>query len=243
MSPSADKVGDRLAGVAQSADADDSKSSVLTDMRVRVPSPVQLTDPVGVLRHGALVHPAETVASVQALFSSGRTTRDIAREVGLPEATVGHWRRGDRRSGPGGGSCPRCTAGTLPDSYAYLLGSYLGRRLHHRPPTRCPLAVRLLLRPLPGRDGRSGGGVVRGVRHRGVPRPPGRLHRGQVLLEALDVRLPAARSRQEAHPPHRPRAVAAGGRRAAHRRVPARGCSTPTAAGSRTGRRAGWRAR
>ena len=73
-----------------------------------------------------LVHPAEIVARVQAVFASGRTTRDIAREFGLSEATVGHWRRGDRRSNLEHGSCPRCRSGTLPDSYAYLLGSYLG---------------------------------------------------------------------------------------------------------------------
>jgi hypothetical protein len=58
----------------------------------------------------------------------GVTTREISRLTGVPESTVAHWRRGDRR-GPGSrrhAPCPRCEDGPLDQSYAYLLGAYLG---------------------------------------------------------------------------------------------------------------------
>jgi hypothetical protein len=56
------------------------------------------------------------------------STRQIAKATGIPESTIGHWRRGERRStGPRRATpCPRCDGGTLDESYAYLLGIYLG---------------------------------------------------------------------------------------------------------------------
>ncbi|OZM76713.1 transcriptional regulator [Pseudonocardia sp. MH-G8] len=74
------------------------------------------------------MHSRETVDRVLALCRPGVTTRELAKLTGLPESTIAHWRRGDRR-GPGVRSsrrCPRCDEGTLVDSYAYLLGAYLG---------------------------------------------------------------------------------------------------------------------
>jgi len=74
------------------------------------------------------MYPRATVDQVLGLCRPGRTTRDVARTTGIPESTVAHWRRGDRRSGPDRAvPCPRCGESPLPvDSYAYLLGSYLG---------------------------------------------------------------------------------------------------------------------
>jgi hypothetical protein len=75
------------------------------------------------------MHPPGTVERVLALCRPGITTREIARLTGIPERTVAHWRRGDRRS-PGSrrpaAPCPRCEDGPLDQSYAYLLGAYLG---------------------------------------------------------------------------------------------------------------------
>lgn len=71
------------------------------------------------------MHPRETVDRVLRLCRTGRSIREIARLTDVPESTIAHWRRGDRRSAvlP---ECPRCTGTALPDSYAYLLGAYLG---------------------------------------------------------------------------------------------------------------------
>jgi hypothetical protein len=74
------------------------------------------------------MHPQDTVDRVLALCRAGITTREIARLTGVPERTVAHWRNGDRRA-PGSRlvtRCPRCTGGALGQSYAYLLGAYLG---------------------------------------------------------------------------------------------------------------------
>jgi hypothetical protein len=74
------------------------------------------------------VHSQSTVDQVLALCLSGVSTREVAQATGIPESTIGHWRRGDRRKpGPRGAApCPRCHEGTLGESYSYLLGAYLG---------------------------------------------------------------------------------------------------------------------
>ncbi len=73
------------------------------------------------------MYPQDTVDRVLALCHPGVSTREIARVTGIPESTIAHWRRGDRRaSGQSGSRCPRCGHGTLAGSYAYLLGAYLG---------------------------------------------------------------------------------------------------------------------
>jgi hypothetical protein len=74
------------------------------------------------------MHPQSTVDQVLALCRTGASTRQIAKSTGIAESTIGHWRRGDRRRpGPRGAArCPRCHGGTLDESYAYLLGAYLG---------------------------------------------------------------------------------------------------------------------
>jgi hypothetical protein len=89
------------------------------------------------VRDPAAVHPPEFVARVRQLSASGLSAREIAGAVCLPQRTVAHWCRGDRRSGrprirpPG---CARCDGIPLDrPSYAYLLGSYLGDgHLSHR---------------------------------------------------------------------------------------------------------------
>jgi hypothetical protein len=71
-----------------------------------------------------------TVERAERLFPTGRTTREIAGELGVPERTVAHWRRRERRTGGPRArppTCPRCDEVPLDvESYAYLLGSYLG---------------------------------------------------------------------------------------------------------------------
>jgi hypothetical protein len=74
------------------------------------------------------MHPQSTVDEVLALCRTGASTRQVAKATGIAESTIGHWRRGDRR---GSGSrraapCPRCDGSDLGESYAYLLGAYLG---------------------------------------------------------------------------------------------------------------------
>jgi hypothetical protein len=74
------------------------------------------------------MHPQRTVERVLAMCRPGITTREISRITGIPERTIAHWRRGDRRAPGSRGSaqCPRCDTKPLTASYAYLLGTYLG---------------------------------------------------------------------------------------------------------------------
>jgi hypothetical protein len=76
------------------------------------------------------VHPRDTVDRVLDLCRTGITTREVARLTGIPERTVAHWRRGDRRirasAPPRSAPCPRCDGCGLDASYVYLLGAYLG---------------------------------------------------------------------------------------------------------------------
>ncbi len=76
------------------------------------------------------VHPKATVDEARHLARAGLRPGSIARRLGLPEPTVAHWVRGDRR-GPrtdgGHPVCPRCEQARLDErQYAYLLGAYLG---------------------------------------------------------------------------------------------------------------------
>jgi hypothetical protein len=70
------------------------------------------------------------VDKVLALCRTGVATREISRLTGVPERTVAHWRRGDRRAVPAAprpsAPCPHCDRRPLDGSYAYLLGTYLG---------------------------------------------------------------------------------------------------------------------
>jgi hypothetical protein len=74
------------------------------------------------------VHPQSTVDQVLAMCRTGASTRQVAKATGIPESTIGHWRRGDRRKPGtrGAAPCPRCHDGDLGESYSYLLGAYLG---------------------------------------------------------------------------------------------------------------------
>jgi hypothetical protein len=89
------------------------------------------------VRDPPAVHPLEVVARARHLSASGLSAREIAGSIGVPQRTVAHWYRGDRRGGRARvrpPSCARCD--TIPldrPSYAYLLGSYLGDgRISHR---------------------------------------------------------------------------------------------------------------
>src|SRR4051812_14288943 len=77
------------------------------------------------------VHSSATVSRFLALREAGLGARRIARELELPVSTVRDWAAGrlPRQHEPG--RCCRCGApahdfATLPTSYVYLLGLYLG---------------------------------------------------------------------------------------------------------------------
>ena len=72
------------------------------------------------------MHPRGTVDHALSLLAAGRTCRDVARELGLPEGTVGHWRRGSRRAADPQPRCFRCRGEPAPPCYPYMLGMYLG---------------------------------------------------------------------------------------------------------------------
>lgn len=73
------------------------------------------------------MYPQETVERVLGLCRPGVTTREVSRLTGIPETTIGHWRRGDRRAAlVTESTCPRCTVQPVAASYPYLLGAYLG---------------------------------------------------------------------------------------------------------------------
>jgi hypothetical protein len=72
------------------------------------------------------MHPREAVDRALDLCTQGRTTREVARLVAVPETTVAHWRRGDRRVKADRTACPRRSEHALAHSYPYLLGTYLG---------------------------------------------------------------------------------------------------------------------
>jgi hypothetical protein len=71
---------------------------------------------------------AEEVAAVQALHTAGRNASEIASITGLPRSTVRDWFSRPVRARESG--CPTCGRShdfqTLPASYVYLLGLYLG---------------------------------------------------------------------------------------------------------------------
>jgi hypothetical protein len=74
----------------------------------------------------------EEFVSVRQLIAAGLNDCEVARLTGIPRSTVRDWRSAPRRTvGPGLSGCATCGAPAhdfegLPDSYAYLLGLYLG---------------------------------------------------------------------------------------------------------------------
>ena len=76
------------------------------------------------------MHPKTTVDEARRLARRGLRPGTIARRLGLPEPTVTHWVRGDRRGPRADGRdevCPRCQGAPLDEQqYSYLLGAYLG---------------------------------------------------------------------------------------------------------------------
>lgn len=76
------------------------------------------------------VHPRATVREALHLAERGLASGEIARQLEVPEPTVIHWIRGDRRGLRADGrseACPRCQGAPLDqEQYAYLLGAYLG---------------------------------------------------------------------------------------------------------------------
>lgn len=71
-------------------------------------------------------------AAVRNLIASGLNDCQVARTTGIPRSTVRDWRLGKRKADESvRASCIRCAGPVhdfegLPDSYAYLLGLYLG---------------------------------------------------------------------------------------------------------------------
>jgi hypothetical protein len=76
------------------------------------------------------MHPKAVVDEARRLAGSGLHPSTIAHRMGLPEPTVAHWVRGDRRGPRTDGRdavCPRGQGMSLDEQqYAYLLGTYLG---------------------------------------------------------------------------------------------------------------------
>ena len=86
---------------------------------------------------------------VARLSAAGLNDCQIARELGIPSSTIGHWRRGPVSAAHATSTCAICADAPerLPGrSYAYLLGAYLGdghivemRRGVHRLTIYCSL--------------------------------------------------------------------------------------------------------
>ncbi|MBC3191564.1 helix-turn-helix domain-containing protein [Pseudonocardia sp. C8] len=72
------------------------------------------------------MYPREAVDDALLLFAGGVSRVEISRRLGIPAATVRHWIRGSRRSRPAETACFRCAGTAIPESYAYMLGMYLG---------------------------------------------------------------------------------------------------------------------
>jgi hypothetical protein len=76
------------------------------------------------------MHPKTTVDEARRLARRGLRPGTIARRLGLPEPTVTHRVRGDRRGPRADGRdevCPRCQGAPLDEQqYSYLLGAHLG---------------------------------------------------------------------------------------------------------------------
>jgi hypothetical protein len=76
------------------------------------------------------MHEKAAVDEARRLAEAGLHPNTIARRLGLPEPTVVHWIRGDRRGPRADGRdrvCSRCQGAPLDEcQYAYLLGAYLG---------------------------------------------------------------------------------------------------------------------
>ena len=77
------------------------------------------------------MHSRATFLRFSALRESGLGARRIARELDLPLSTVRDWAAGKLPRNGWTGRCPTCgnpahEVAELPDSYAYLLGLYLG---------------------------------------------------------------------------------------------------------------------
>ena len=198
-------------------------------------------------RRVAEVRTREEVALVLELVAMGRNDCEIAREAGIPRSTVRQWRKGqtpdfDRRDtfkGPDGQprrvACVVCGGDplTLPQaSYTYLLGLYLGDGCL----TACPRNVYKLRIACAERYPeliRECGLAMAQV----VPNKVGRARKrnerywGLLLLQALAVPVPPARTWQEARAEDRARALGSRSWSTSTRDPWSVGCSTPTGAG------------
>ncbi|MFJ8930340.1 helix-turn-helix domain-containing protein [Streptomyces sp. NPDC102364] len=78
------------------------------------------------------MHPLGTRQHAITLLRGGAKNADVARTLGIPVGTIGHWKHDDRAKRgecPGGHSsaCPHCDDHPLDSpAYSYLLGQYLG---------------------------------------------------------------------------------------------------------------------
>jgi hypothetical protein len=86
------------------------------------------------------MHSAETVSLVLDLVGRGLNDCEIARMTGVPRSTVRDWRVG-KVPMRAGGRCEICAGKSLDTpgaAYAYLLGMYLGGRMHLAPSAGLP---------------------------------------------------------------------------------------------------------
>ena len=157
----------------------------------------------------------------------------VSRMTGIPRGTVREWRRslgnpfGTRVEYPGqaarerkprsANDCPRCADGRLDkDSYAYLLGVYLGGRIH-----RAQGQGHLRHAPVPGRSlreshlrmDRSSSLDAPTRPHEGGSEKDRRLRAAHRYVETLALSVPSAWAGSEARSSDRPHAVAARDRR------------------------------
>ncbi len=161
------------------------------------------------------VRPLELRTEALELIAQGVNDCEISRRLGVPRTTVRDWRKPryfPKR--PSNSRCPRCGGRTkrivlLPAQYAELLGLYLGDG--HITAMARSEQLRLFLDAAYPKIVANAEALLRCV----FPsNEVGRVlaHEGRMcalaVLAASLVRVSATRRRQEAPPPHRPRAVA-----------------------------------
>ncbi|GAA2288376.1 hypothetical protein GCM10010431_01440 [Streptomyces kunmingensis] len=78
------------------------------------------------------MHPLEIRQRAVSLLRGGVKNADVARMLGIPVGTIGHWKHNDRAKrgecpGAHNSACPHCDDHPLDSpAYSYLLGQYLG---------------------------------------------------------------------------------------------------------------------
>ncbi len=161
--------------------------------------------------------PLETRRRTVTTCRAGRPYPETAEKLGVPRGTVSYWAHVDRlrRGEPSPlrpSACPKCDGLPLDHAaYSYLLGLYLGDGHIVSKPKQQHLSL-YCCNGWPGLMDEAEAAMLAVLPGYGTGRREDRLHRGQVLHQALDLPLPPARSGHETHPPDHPGALAAGDR-------------------------------